>query len=75
MIKHFVGSILILVLLSTGLLAAEDQKTMGVQNVSEEDLEVIEVLDILELMEVVAQMELLQDMKQVVGDKGDEKKK
>jgi len=75
MITHFIRSIIVLILLSTGLFATEEQKSAAVQDVSKEDQKVIEVLDILELMEVVAQMELLQDMKLIVEDTGDEKKK
>lgn len=73
--KHFVRSILVLILLSTGLFAAEEQISADTQDASKEDQKVIEVLDILELMEVVAQLELLQDMNLIVEGKGDEKKK
>ena len=73
--KHFVRSILVLILLSSGLFAAEEQKSADAQDASKEDQKVIEVLDILELMEVVAQLELLQDMNLIVEGKGDEKKK
>ena len=73
--KHFICSILVLILFPTGLFAAEEQKPGGAQDVIREDQAVIEVLDILELMEVVAQMELLQDMNLIVEGKGDEKKK
>ena len=75
MMKHFVRSILVLILFSTGLFAVEEQKSAVAQDASKEDLKVIEVLDILELMEVVVQMELFQDMNLIVEGKGDEKKK